>query len=326
MSLTYTWRLLCLCCATFFLLHLALALATRLSAGTAVRLAAHMKPSAAARLLFFLRISPMVLTVFALLAFCVPSYLWLEPEAAGEKVGFICVLMAFMGAAVWALSVTRVVSAVRGTVEYLHRCEREGQPISVPGEPSPALLLPQEAPVLAVAGVVRPRLIISRPVLHGLTEEQREAALRHERAHRTSRDNIKRFLILLSPDVLPFLRAFTTLEHQWAKFTEWAADDQAVAGDSRRALSLASALVNVAKMGSQPRLSYLFSSLVHDDRELTERVDRLLRPQPNPGKPAEVLIPFLTSAGALMACAVGIVMLWPGSLSVVHRALEQLVH
>ncbi len=325
MSLTYTWRLLCLCCATFFLLHLALAAVTRLSAGTAVRMAARMKPSSAARLLFFLRISPMALTVFALLAFCVPSYLWLEPEAAGEKVGFICFLMAALGAAIWVLSITRVISAVRGTVRYLQQCERHGRKINVPGEPSPALLLADKAPVLAVAGVVHPRLVISRTVLRGLTAEQRDAALRHERAHRTSRDNIKRFLILLSPDVLPFQRTFTALEHSWAKFTEWAADDQAVEGDADRALSLASALVRVAKMGSKPKLSYLFSSLVHDDDELTERVDRLLRPQPNPGKPAEVLVPFLTSASALMACAVAVVLVWPGSLSRVHQALERLV-
>jgi len=305
---------------------LALAAAVRLSAGTAIRMAARMKPSSAARLLFFLRISPMALTVFALLAFCIPSYLWLEPEAAGEKVGFVCFLMALLGAATWILSVTRVVSAVRGTVRYLNQCERRGRKINVPGEPSPALLLADESPVLAVAGVVHPRLVISRTVLRGLTAAQRDAALRHERAHRTSRDNIKRFLILLSPDVLPFLRAFTTLERSWARFTEWAADDQAAEGDSHRALSLASALVSVAKMGSKPKLSYLFSSLVHDDEELTERVDRLLRPQPNPGKPAEVLVPFLTSAGALMAIAVVIVLLWPGSLSLVHQALERLVH
>ena len=326
MSLPYTWRLLCLCCATFFLLHLALAAAVRLSAGTAMRMAARMKPSSAARLLFFLRISPMALTVFALLAFCVPSYLWLEPEAAGEKVGFVCFVMAALGAAIWMLSVTRVVSAVRGTVRYLRQCERHGRKINVPGEPSPALLLADESPVLAVAGVVHPRLVISKVVLRGLNAAQRDAALRHERAHRTSRDNIKRFLILLSPDVLPFLRAFTALERSWAKFTEWAADDQAAEGDSDRALSLASALVCVAKMGSKPKLSYLFSSLVHDDEELTERVDRLLRPQPNPGKPAEVLLPFLTSAGALVAGAVVIVLLWPGSLSLVHQALERLVH
>jgi Zn-dependent protease with chaperone function len=325
-NLSYTWRLLYLCCATFFVLHLALAAVTRLNAGTAMRMAARMKPSSAARFLFFLRISPMALTIFVVLAFCVPSYLCLEPQATGEKVGFICFSMAALGAAIWILSITRVVSAVRGTVRYLHQCERHGRKIAVPGEPSPALLLADKAPVLAVAGVVHPRLVISKRVFHGLTVKQREAALLHERAHRTSRDNIKRFLILLSPDVLPFVRTFRALEHTWAKFTEWAADDQAVEGDSHRALSLASALVAVARMGSRPKLSYLFSSLVHDDHELTERVDRLLRPQPNPGKPAEVLVPFLASAGALLSGAVALVVLWPGSLSLVHQALERLVH
>ena len=326
MSLPYTWRLLCLCCASFFVIHVALAVAARLSARTAVRMAERMKPSSAARFLFVLRILPMALTVFAVLAFCVPSYLWLEPEAAGEKVGFICFLMATLGAGIWALSISRVVVAVNGTVRYLHRCERHGRKINMAGESFPALLLEEKAPVLAVAGVVHPQLLISKSVLNGLTADQTEAALRHEQAHRTSRDNIKRFLILLSPDILPFLRTFASLEHSWAKFTEWAADDQATAGDSHRALSLASALVRVARLGSKPQLSFLFSSLVSDDEELSERVDRLLRPQPRPGKPAEVLVPFLTGAGTLAAGAITLVLVWPDSLSLVHQALERLVH
>ena len=104
MNLPYTMRLFCLCCASFFMIHLALALVTRLSAGTALRVAEHMKPSSAARFLFVLRLAPLVLTLFAVLAFCIPSYLWLEPEATGEKVGFFCVFTAVMGVAIWALS------------------------------------------------------------------------------------------------------------------------------------------------------------------------------------------------------------------------------
>jgi Zn-dependent protease with chaperone function len=288
-------------------------------------MAERMKASSAARLLFVLRVFPMALTVFAVLAFCIPSYLWLEPDAAGEKVGFVCFLTAALGATVWLLSISRVISAVTGTARYLHRCERQGRKINVPGEPSPALLLQDDAPVLAVAGVVHPRLVISRRVMRGLSAEQREAALRHESAHRTSRDNVKRFLILLSPDVLPFMGTFAALERSWAKFTEWAADDQATAGNSRRALSLAAALVRVAKMGSKPQLSYLFSSLVADDEQLSERVERLLRPQPVPGKPAEVLVPFLKGTAALMAGAATLVLLWPNSLSLVHQALETLL-
>lgn len=326
MSLPYTWRLLCLCCASFFVIHMALAMAARFGAGTAVRLANRMKASSAARLLFVLRILPMALTLFTVLAFCIPSYLWLEPEAAGERVGFVCFVAAILGALVWMLSISRVISALTGTTRYLHRCEQQGRRIKVPGEPSPALLLQDEAPVLAVAGVVHPRLVISRSVFRGLSAGQRDAALRHESAHRTARDNVKRFLILLSPDVLPFMGTFAVLERNWAKFTEWAADDQATVGDSRRALSLAAALVRVAKMGSKPQLSPLFSSLLADDEELSQRVDRLLRPQPLPGKPAEVLVPFLKGTVALLVGAGALVLVWPNSLSLVHQALETLIH
>jgi beta-lactamase regulating signal transducer with metallopeptidase domain len=325
MSLPYTLRLLCLCFASFFMIHLALAVATRLSAGTAMRMAERMKPSSSARLLFAVRMFPFTLTLLAVLAFCIPSYLWLEPEATAEKVGFVCFLMAVLGAAIWTLAIVRVVNAVRGTARYVHRCERYGKQIQMPGETAPALLLKDKSPVLAVAGVVHPRLLISRRVMRELTPEQIDAALSHERAHRSSGDNLKRFLMLLAPDVLPFMSGFVTLERSWAKAIEWAADAQASAGDPNRALSLADALVKVARMGNKPKLTYLSSSLMADDHDLSERVDRLLRPQPLPEKPVKELIPLFSGAAALMVMALMIVTLWPTSLSVVHSALEQLV-
>lgn len=326
MNLPYTIKLLCLCCASFFMIHLVLALAARLSAGTALRVAEHMKPSSAARFLFVLRMSPLVLTLFAVLAFCIPSYLWLEPQATGEKVGFFCVFTAILGFSVWVLSLLRVTGAVRGTSRYLHDCERHGRKINVSGSDSPALLLADKTPVLAVAGVLRPQLVISRRVLRGLSAEQRDAALSHERAHCAAGDNLKRFLILLAPEALPFLPAFRSLDRGWSKFTEWAADDQASAGDPQRALSLAAALVRVAKMGSKPRVGYLSCSLVGGDQELSERVDRLLRPQPKPPKPVREVAAFLGSVTALSGTAAIIMILWPGSLSLVHQALERLVH
>jgi len=326
MNLPYTMRLLCLCCASFFLIHMALALAARLGAGTAVRLAEHMKPHAAARLLFGLRILPLVLTLIAVLAFCIPSYLWLEPEATGEKVGLLCVLMALLGISLWVPALKRVIGAVRGTNRYLNECERRGRKITVPGETSPALLVGDKVPVLAVAGVFRPRLLISRRVLRELSPEQRETALRHEHAHRTSGDNFKRLLILLAPDAVPFVSTFGGVERAWSKFTEWAADDEATAGDPERALSLASALVRVAKMGARPRSNVLSCSLVGGSQELSERVDRLLRPQPKPDKPVKEVVRLLGSAAALALSAIAVITVWPSSLSLVHQALERLVH
>ena len=121
------------------MVHVALAMAARLGGGTAVRVAEHMKPRSAARLLFALRIAPLVLSLFAVLVFCVPSYLWLEPEVNGERVGLACMLIAAMGIAIWVPALVRVIGAIRGTAQYLHRCQRQGRRITVPGETSPAL-------------------------------------------------------------------------------------------------------------------------------------------------------------------------------------------
>jgi Zn-dependent protease with chaperone function len=104
------------------------------------------------------------------------------------------------------------------------------------------------APLLALAGIVRPRLVISRGVLRALSAEELAAALRHERAHWTARDNLKRLCILLTPGILPFAGSSRTLERGWRKFAEWAADDRAVAGSARRSCALAAALVRVARM------------------------------------------------------------------------------
>jgi beta-lactamase regulating signal transducer with metallopeptidase domain len=326
MNLPYTMRLLCLCWASFFMLHLALALMVRMAAGTAVRVAEHMKPRSAARLLFLLRTSPWVLTLLAVLAFCIPSYLWLEPEATGEKVGLICMMLALAGVAICVSALIRVYGAVRGTVRYLHHCEHHGRKVVVRGEASPALLLKDKAPVFAVAGILRPQLVISQRVMRGLSAEEREAALRHEQAHCIAGDNFRRFLILLSPELFPFIRSFGSLERAWSRFTEWAADDSATEGDPQRALSLASALVRVAKMGSKPQLGYLSCSLLGNDRDLSQRVDRLLRPQTKSRKPVREFVALLTGAGALVTSAVAVITLWPGSLALVHRALEQLIH
>ena len=116
--------------------------------------------------------------------------------------------------------------------------------------------------------------------MNALPAEQLAAALRHEEAHRVSRDNLKRLLLLLTPGLLPGLHGFHAIERGWARFTEWAADDEAVAGDAHLSLYLAAALVRIARMGGAPAPSPLATSFLGDSRELSARVDRLLSPAP----------------------------------------------
>jgi len=144
-------------------------------------------------------------------------------------------------------------------------------------ESSTAVIVNKDAPLLALVGLFRPRLIISDALLRSLSLEELQVALLHENAHRDSRDNLKRLVLLLAPAPIPFFRVFSALEQSWAKLSEWAADDEAVRGDSQRALSLATALLRVARMmGAAPCLSFLHTSLCAGDHDLSARVDRLL--------------------------------------------------
>ena len=325
MILPYLLRLVCLCFASFFLIHTVFGLATWCATPVTIRLVGSMRPRLAAGLLFALRLLPVALASVLVLGLCLPSYLWLEPKTAAERVGFACCVSALLGAAVWGASIARVLRSAAVSHGYARRCQQVGRETRVPGVPSPVLVLDDEAPLLALAGVVCPRIVISRGVLRALSPKQLEAALRHEQAHRTSRDNLRRLLLLLIPDVFPFFRIHATLEGYWGRLTEWAADDRAIEGDSLRPLSLATALVRVARMGATARLPELVASLVARDHDLSARVERLLRAVPaREERPGRVRA-LLGGVALVTVISLAAAMLRPNTLYSVHRLLERLV-
>lgn len=325
MSTAYLIRLLSLSFASFFLVYLALGLASLAAAPAVIRLARRTTPLAATRLLLGVRLFPLALSLLVVFGLCLPSYLLLEPEAGAERIGFGCLAAALLGAAVWALSIARALRATANSLGCLRRCHGLGASVQLAGESLPVSVIEGETPVLALAGVLRPRIVLSRAVLRSLSPEQLETALSHERAHSISRDNLKRWLLLVAPDPIPFFRGLAALDRHWAKYTEWAADDRAVAGDTRRSLSLASALVRMARLGAPARLAPLMASLVSADDDLSARVDRLLRPGPRCEQPRRRLR-FALGAATLAALSILLaVMLQPATLYSVHRLLEHLI-
>jgi len=321
MTLPYYVRLLCLCFAIFFVAHAAVWLVVRAASGVTLRIADTMRPRMSARLLFGARVMPMALTLFLIMGFCVPSYLWLEPDIASERVGLLCLGAALLGLTSWLIALTRALASMICTERYVRRC---GQNACSSGD---VLVLSNQATIMAIAGVAHPRLVVSQRVMDALSEDQREVAFRHERAHRTSRDNLKKFCLLLLPDVLPFVGGgLTCLERGWARFTEWAADDEAVDGSQERALSLASALVRVAKLGVHRSSAYLLSTLIEDDRDLATRIDRLLREPAYAEKPLQPLLVWARCKALVIGCITATLLLWPQSLGSIHRLLEHLVH
>jgi Zn-dependent protease with chaperone function len=325
MILPYLLRLSCLCFASFFVLNLAAGLLVRFFSESAIRFAASRAPRAAARYLLVLRLLPFALAVLFVLALCVPSYLWLEPSAASERVGFLSVFLGLLGVATWLISIARAIHSLMASWRHNRLCHLAGENTPIPGESS-LLVVESDAPLLAMSGLLRPRLLISRCVLQTLSSEELSAALLHEHAHRTSRDNAKRLLLLLAPDIFPFFRPLRALEHSWSKLAEWAADDEATAGDSNRAVSLASALIQVARMGSAPRMPYLSTSLLACDRDLSARIDRLLHPVA-PARPvSKPAQRRLRTAAFLLAGCLTALLLTPSALSSVHQLLELLLH
>ena len=317
----YALRLLCLCLASFFIVNAAAGLAAGLASRAILQKADTMRPRSAAHFLFGLRVLPCVLGVGAVLFFCVPSYLWLEPQTSSERIGRACLTVALLGAAGWLGSFARVQRALAASVRFRRAWQQAGREALL-SESSKAVIVEKDAPLLALAGVIRPRLVVSRGVLRNLSAEELRMALLHENAHRDSGDNLKRLVLLLAPAPVPFFRVFSSLEQSWAKLSEWAADDEAVRGDSHRALSLAAALLRVARMGAAPRLSFLHTSLCAGDHDLSARVDRLLCVQPLRTKPPSRARALAIGSSLGTAACMALVLTWPATLSSVHRILE----
>jgi len=317
----YALRLFCLCLAVFFLVHTAAAVTVRLLTPAILRFAARFRAHRAAAVLLGARLLPPALALFAVAGLCAPSYLWLEPAGTSEEVGALCLIAALLGVLLLSESLARSIGAAWRSTQYLRACRQTALPQVPAGAPRNVLVLPARKPVLALAGVWRARMVLSQGIVDALTEPQLAAAMRHEDAHRQSRDNLKRLLVLLAPAMLPGVRGFGALEAGWARAAEWAADDRAAAGDPQSALALADALVRVARMGTGPSTAALATSLLADGRDLAERVERLLRPTPVASDSG-----LSSTVAAASLAAVALMMLNPTVLYAVHSALERLNH
>lgn len=325
MILSYLARLVCLCLAAFFLVHTALGFAVSALTPWAVRFASRGAPARGARLLLALRLFPAAFALFVVAGLCTPSYLYLEPKGAPEEMGAACLAAALMSLAICGMSLARATRAIVRSERHIRECRDGSREMQLPGDRKAAWVIEGTAPCVMLAGVFRPRMVISRGVVATLSAEQLSAVIRHERAHGISRDNLKRLLVLLAPGILPFVPGFRRLERSWAKITEWAADDRAAAGKTRRSLSLAAALVRVARLGSAPYAPALVTSLMADGADLSERVDRLLRPPCHTTRRQD-REPILTaSAGLLLIGALIAAIAHPVTLHSAHECLEFLI-
>jgi len=262
----------------------------------------------AARLLPSLGAALFVAAVF------IPAYVLFEPRDTGE--GFDATLTACAGLA-FALT---VVAGYRGLAGW-RRVRRHTRDWMAHGAPAViggrrVLVADAETPFLALVGVVRPRLLVTRGLIDALTPEELEASLAHEVGHSRAWDNFKRLAMCASPDLLP-ASAARRLERRWAAAAEHAADGQARGAGMRCAL--AAALVKVARLtpAAPPTLDPISTLIGGGD--ITDRVRRLLDDRlPPRGSRASL---WLAAAAVAAVCAGTYLPL----LHAVHGATEVLV-
>lgn len=283
-------------------------------------------PGRRAAAIWTLRVSPLLAGLGLAGGLCVPSFLWLEPAGAAERVTVLFFALAAAGAGLAGWILLRLLRTGWQSLRFARQALESGQAVWIGASPV-VIVDGASKPWLALAGILRPRLLIARRVLERLSPEQLQAGLRHERAHERARDNLKRLLVAGLPRLIAAQRMHQ-LERAWARLAEWHADDAAVQGDegagSDCPLHLASALVEVARLGACPQPAAAVSLFTRGEEgvELATRVERLLQRQANAAHEANRKRTWLLGA---CICAAAALILQPAMLIAVHEALEHLL-
>jgi Zn-dependent protease with chaperone function len=134
------------------------------------------------------------------------------------------------------------------------------------------------APIVAVIGGWRPRIVAAERVLAICSEAEFQQVIAHEVAHLSARDNLKCLLLVACPDPLAWLPIGATLLRRWQTAVEFEADARATGTDPYRRVALASALIKVARLaiGDHGARTVLSMPIAADD--VPGRVRRLLAP------------------------------------------------
>jgi BlaR1 peptidase M56 len=320
-----------LCLAVMFLVFAA-AVVLSVPAVNPVRAALHnARPRTQASAWFLLRLAPFALAAMVSLGLALPAFLEFEPPSTGEMLEWPLLVLAVAGAALLLVVAARLARMMFATRAVEQRWIAQAQRLNVAGVSCPVHAVSDAESLLAVTGIFRPQVFVSRDVAEALSEEELSAALAHELAHVRRFDNLQQ--LLLKSTQLP-LRAFRAADAEWSSAAEIAADETAVyVGAS--ALELSSALIKVGRLSGRTiapaRLaaSHLVpcgcggstGQRVAHLRTLLENDDESLRAQRSAHRRLRLGAAIIAAIGLSAAYCVCLGTLLPA----VHEALEFLV-
>jgi len=299
--------------AAFAIFALAGSLFARLCAAVLEPRTRRNAPAARARLLFRLRILPGLCAVTAAFGVALPIFLWFEERGTTEPVSRLLGLVALAGVGVLLGGTWRAAAAWRATVRVLAGWQRRARVLDGLDVPLPAFAIEDPFPIVAVIGVLRPRLFVAERVLRECAPGEVDAMVRHECAHVSARDNLKRLIVRACPDLAGVARR---IDRAWSAAAEEAADARAAGLDARTRLNLADALIHVARLAvpDTPPLASAF----YLGGSIDDRVRRLVDPIVETGSSLWTRLGWL---GALVTLTAVIVVAAPA----VHAFMEQAV-
>ena len=270
---------------------------------------------------FTIRMLPAITALAFVIALFVPSYWRFEPREAIEAFDITLTICGLVAAGIIAVSTYRGAVVWRAAVRRTRVWMQSARPTVLPGTTIPAFEIDSDMPILALAGILRPRLLVTRGLLAALTPEELEASVAHEIGHSHARDNLKRLLMRSAPDLFGFTTAARAIERRWAAASEHRADRIDAQAPAARC-ALAAALVKVARLTpSTPALGEPISTLIGGG-DIASRVRKLL----DDGVATTTVA--TKTRGVLVTLSVALVaatVLYAPTLRAVHEATETLV-
>lgn len=285
-----------------------------------------------AKFLFALRILPSACALLCVAALLIPAYIAYEPLHTNEVVSAKLAALALLSFAGLSLALWRGLAAWSVTSKLIRDWLRHAEPVRIEGVEIPAYKIEHAFPVIAIVGVLRPKLFIAKTVCDLLTEEELSAAVAHEAGHLAARDNLKRWLLRACSDVLTIVPCGRALDRAWSESAEAAADERAARTGAHGALNLASALVKIARMaptGTSPAMPAGAFLIGRDACGVVWRVRRLTQlasMSHNADSPASRAINFAVwSALTISLTALILIATNSNALATLHTFIEQIV-
>jgi hypothetical protein len=148
-----------------------------------------------------------------------------------------------------ALGLVVLIAAARAGVREVRADRRFRRAMTHRGSPSghPVVIIDSDRPQAFCAGLLHPRVYVSRGALELLSADELSAVLAHERHHARRRDPLRLACARVLADALFFLPPLRRLGEQQTSLSEMAADDAAVIAAAGDPAALASAMLRFSE-------------------------------------------------------------------------------